>query len=327
MKNVFYKENKTTKELAYKIEALNVAYKTLEPSIETIRDLLRKSLLKSALYSARIEGNPLSLSEVNEKFSKNDSQNFHQKEVSNLLSAYLFINSKNSPKFFSKEIILKLHQFIMRDISFQAGNFRKEHSAIFNQAGIAVYLAPSPKVIDSLIDELILFANQKSVPVLIKSAVTQFSFEKIHPFIDGNGRVGRLISAYILSKAGYAYLSSSLEEYINENKTLYYEALEPAKNANVFIEFYLRALLETAKKNFSKITESNNKTENIGLLPRRNEILLIIKDHPGCSFDFISRRFGNVNPKTLHYDIGQLLKKGLIFKIGKTRGALYQAKE
>ena len=62
------------------------------------------------------------------------------------------------------------------------------------------------------------------------------------------------------------------------------------------------------------------------LSPKRREILFVIKDHPGCSFDFLSRRFMNVNPKTLHYDLGQLLKKGFIFKIGKTRGVLYQAK-
>ncbi len=326
MKNIYFKENNKIRELVKKIEALNIAYKTLEPPPEIIKDLLGKSLLKSALYSARIEGNPLSLAEVGERSLEKNSKSLHQKEVVNLLSAYLFVNSKNAPKMFSKNLILKLHQLVMKNIFSQAGSFRSEPSAIFNQAGIAVYLAPSPKLINGLIDELILFANQKSVPVLAKSAVIQFAFEKIHPFLDGNGRVGRLLSAFILFKAGYSYLSSSLEEYINENKLQYYEALEPSKDAGGFVEFYLQALLQTAKKNFSKINADNTKTEGNDLLPRRKEILLIIKDHPDCSFDFISRRFSSVNPKTLHYDLKKLQDSGFVIKIGRTRGALYRAK-
>lgn len=62
------------------------------------------------------------------------------------------------------------------------------------------------------------------------------------------------------------------------------------------------------------------------LLPRRKEILEIIKDHPFCSFDFIFRRFSAVNPKTLHYDLLRLQKEGFIQKVGKTRGSRYRIK-
>jgi len=57
---------------------------------------------------------------------------------------------------------------------------------------------------------------------------------------------------------------------------------------------------------------------------RRQEILLIIADHPNCSFEFLSRRFAAVNPKTLHYDLKKLLNLNLIVKIGITRGVLYR---
>lgn len=56
---------------------------------------------------------------------------------------------------------------------------------------------------------------------------------------------------------------------------------------------------------------------------RRQEILNIITDHPNCSFDFLQRRFANVNGKTLHYDIKKLIDLSLITKVGATRGALY----
>jgi len=76
---------------------------------------------------------------------------------------------------------------------------------------------------------------------------------------------------------------------------------------------------------YSARIEGNPLTLEDFLLPRRREILETIKDHPGCSFDFIRRRFSSVNPKTLHYDMGQLLKKGFILKVGGTRGAIYKA--
>ena len=63
------------------------------------------------------------------------------------------------------------------------------------------------------------------------------------------------------------------------------------------------------------------------LLPRRREILEIIKDHPYCPFDFISRRFPSINQKTLHYDLKQLQTKGFIIKAGQTRGVKYKVRE
>ena len=63
------------------------------------------------------------------------------------------------------------------------------------------------------------------------------------------------------------------------------------------------------------------------LLPRRQEILKTIGDHPFCSFDFISRRFSAVNPKTLHYDLKKLQEEGFVIKLGKTRGVLYNTRK
>lgn len=326
MKNVFYTKNGKIIELLEKINSLKIAYQTLNISKEISKDILMHSLLKSALFSARIEGNPLSLNDINQNFFQRSPESLHKKEVFNLLSAYTYVNSKNSPKHISENLILKLHQIVMGNISPNPGKFRKEPSAIFNQAGIAIYLAPSYSLIGDLIKDFILYVQQSSDPNLIKSAIAQFAFEKIHPFFDGNGRVGRLITAYIISKEGYFNLVSCLEEYIDNNRKEYYYSLEPARDATLFVEFILSALLETIKKNFNGQNSTEVKTGEEIMLPRRREILEIIKNHPECSFDFIKRRFSLINPKTLHYDISQLFKKGFILKIGGTRGALYKTK-
>lgn len=326
MKNIIYTKNGRIGELLEKINNLKIAYQTLNISKEISKDILMRSLLKSALFSARIEGNPLSLNEINQNSFQKSTESLHKKEVFNLLSAYTFINLKNSPKHISENLILKLHQIVMGDISPNPGKFRKEPSAIFNQAGIAIYLAPSYLLIGDLIKDLILYVQKSSDPILIKSAIAQFAFEKIHPFIDGNGRVGRLITAFIISKEGNFNLVSCLEEYIDKNRNEYYYSLEPAKDATLYVEFILNALLETIKKNFNGQSSVEATTGEEIMFPRRREILEIVKNHPECSFDFIKRRFSLINPKTLHYDISQLLKKGFILKIGGTRGALYKIK-
>lgn len=63
----------------------------------------------------------------------------------------------------------------------------------------------------------------------------------------------------------------------------------------------------------------------LALLPRREEILAVIREHPRCTFDFLGRHFAGTNPKTLHYDLQCLLKKSLIRKLGVTRGVVYEA--
>jgi len=325
MRSFSFVENEKIKGLVERIEELKIAYQVINPLKQINEAILRQSLLRSALFSARVEGNPLTLNEIGQQLFKESPHDLYKREVFNLLSAYRFIYSKRAPENISRSLIFKLHQIVMRGISLSPGKFRQEPSAIFNQAGAAVYLAPSHLIIEGLIEELIIFVHRSSFSCLIKSAIAQFTFEKIHPFIDGNGRVGRLISSFILTKGGYFELASCLEEYVDENRNEYYRVLEPAKDATSFVEFFLEALLQTARKNLNRLNEKTN--EEDVLLPRRKEILDIIKDHPGCSFDFIARRFSNVNPKTIHYDLKKMQDKGFIFKIGSTRGVLYQTKK
>jgi len=117
-----------------------------------------------------------------------------------------------------------------------------------------------------------------------------------------------------------------MEEYIDDQRNLYYEVLEPSQDVNLFVKFFLTGLISQANKTLVKTQEVEIEKPEDLLLPRRREIFEIIKDHPMCSFDLIRRRFTAVNEKTLHYDLLALQKSGFITKIGKTRGALYKAK-
>lgn len=214
----------------------------------------------------------------------------------------------------------------MKGVSGRIGKFRNEPQAIFNQAGVAVYLAPASFRLPELMKEFVQLASNFGGEIPVKAAVLQFLFEKIHPFADGNGRVGRLISAQIMQKAGYSFRGLvSIEEMIDKNRENYYQALEPSRDTNPFIEFFLESFIEQAGLVLNNLNEKKEELPEDSLLPRRQEILEIVKDHPYCSFDFISRRFSLINPKTLHNDLKQLQEKGFIIKAGKTRGVTYKA--
>lgn len=324
-----YKFKKTEKvnSLLVEIEALKIVFEQTRSLPDLEENLRRESILKSSLFSARIEGNPLGLEEVRKTPETRKNTEISKLEVFNLLSAYRYIYSNNAPKNLSLSLIKKLHQTTMKNISNEAGKFRKEPWAIFNQAGVAIYLAPSPARLTRLMQDFIQVSRNLRHEPPIKAAALQFLFEKIHPFADGNGRVGRLISAFIMNCGGYGFRGLvSVEEIIDRNREEYYQALESSLDVTLFVEFFLKSFIEQAKLVLAKLSEKTEELPEDFLLPRRREIFEIIKDHPYSTFDFISRRFPKVNPKTLHYDLKQLQEKGFIIKAGKTKGASYKTK-
>jgi Fic family protein len=127
-------------ELIAKIESYRMNFASLEIPSQIKENIQRKSLLKSSLYSARIEGNPLELSEVS--FEK--SKEINKLEIFNIIKASKFIENNIKIDNVTKEMLLKLHELVLKNLNPDAGFFRKEQSAIFNEAGVAVYMPPSP---------------------------------------------------------------------------------------------------------------------------------------------------------------------------------------
>lgn len=311
-------ETEKIKSLLIEAEALKIVFDNLKVLPQVEENFRRESLLKSSLYSARVEGNPAKLNNID------DQNTLHKLEISNLISAYKYIYSKNISKNLGINLIKNIHNLVMKNISREAGNFRTEPWAIFNQAGVAVFLAPAHFKVPSLMSELVEEIKKMKLNTFTKSAIFQFLFEKIHPFPDGNGRVGRLVSSYLLNINGYGFRGLiPIEEVIDNERELYYEALEPDINTTPFVEFFLGSFVKQAKKVLEAMSNAENPTR-LDLLPlRRKEIVRIIKEHPYATFDFLSRRFSKVNPKTLHYDLKKLIDDRFIDKIGKTRGVSY----
>jgi len=306
----------------YEIDVLKGAY-ALHPLPEQISlQLLRRSLLKSSLFSARIEGNPLSLDEITHTGLEESTQR-HKREVANIAKT-LETGLKDTQTPFGLDLLLKIHQGILADLSAEAGHLRTDESAIYNQAGMAVYLTPTPRQIIPLLDEWYGYANTSADPVPVLAAVAHIWFEKIHPFLDGNGRVGRILTNLILNRNGYGLGGIvPFEEYLDTHRDEYYEAVAIDRpDVTGFVVFFLEAFLSQGQTAL-KETIQPQVSPDANLLPRRAEILSIIKEHKMVSFDFLARRFQLVPKRTLHYDLAQLCSGQYVRKLGATRGAVY----
>jgi len=321
----FYSITPEMIELIAKIESYRINFASLEIASQIKENIQRKSLLKSSLYSARIEGNPLELSDV----SFNKSKDVSKLEVFNIIEASKFIERHIQLNKVTKEMLLEIHKRVLKDITPDAGYFRTEQSAIFNQAGVAIYMPPSPFDISKFIKELLVYINDdKEKFPLIKAFVSHLCFEKIHPFLDGNGRVGRLLISLILKAKGWDFtFAIPFEEYLDDNRSEYYFYLDKGfTDTNEYLLFMLQAFLSEIEKVREDIKNESSKKDLVFLPPRQEEILNIIKEQKIVSFDMVRRRFLKVPQRTLRYDLKKLLEKGIIERSGETKGSYYRAK-
>lgn len=297
------------------LEGQKIAFSLIPIKPELALHLRKHSLLNSALFSAKIEG-------------MTDSTDLDKLGIQNLESTYLWLYSQPTSLEITTQFIKSLHAKSMLNLRSDAGQFRTDQSAIFNSAGVAVYLTPPPQQIKSLLEEWNLQRTVlcKNHP-LIQAVISHYQFEKIHPFIDGNGRVGRLILTEQLRQAGYDFSGLLvLEEAVNNSRDNYYYHLQgDNKDLTGLIEYFLTLISSSASSALKRLTEPSSKMVSSGLLPRRQELLSIIRDHNIVSFDFLHRRFVGIPPSTLRYDLLSLQKAKLIQKLGNTRGALYSS--
>lgn len=297
--------------LLNRLEGLRTAFSLIPVKPEISLRLRRHSLLNSALYSAKIEG-------------ITNNTDLDKLSIQNLEETYNWLYKQNYALKIDIDFIKSLHAKSLRNLRSDAGQFRTELSAIFNSAGIAVYLTPPPQEIKPLLTKWQLQSYD-----LCKSIVSHYQFEKIHPFIDGNGRVGRLILTQQLRQNNFDFNGLlTLEEAIDKTRDDYYYHLQNEKNdLTDFVEYFLGLIADSATSVLGIISKQESVIKPTGLLPRRQELLNIIRDHQIVSFDFLYRRFTGIPPSTLRYDLLSLQKGGYIQKLGVTRGALYSTSD
>lgn len=230
------------------------AFTMIVPNVDIF---IQMHITKEANTSSKIEGTKTEMDEVLVSKEQIDPEKRDDwQEVRNYVDAMNYSIKKLDKLPISTRLIRKVHEILlssMRGEAKQPGEFRTSQNWIGGASLTSAYfIPPSHNDVPELMSDLEMFMHNEEifVPHLIKIAIVHYQFETIHPFLDGNGRIGRLlIPLYLVSNGLLKKPSLYLSDFIEKNKSAYYEALTRVRSTNDIIhwvKFFLEAVISTA---------------------------------------------------------------------------------
>lgn len=213
--------------------------------------LRRENRIRTIHSSLAIEHNTLSLEQVTAILDgKRVLGNPNEiKEVQNAYEAYEMMLHLNP---MSVEDLLEAHRLMMNGLVHENGKFRSGGVGVFN-GEVLIHMAPPAKFVSGQIKDLIQWYQDSPMHPLIKSAIFHYEFEFIHPFADGNGRIGRMWHSLLLGQWKELFYWLPIEELIQSRQTEYYDALgeaDKSADSTVFVEL----ILEIIRDSLNEIT-------------------------------------------------------------------------
>lgn len=279
-----------------------------ENNISKNPTLRKENRIKSIHSSLLIEANSLSYDQVTGIIEgkrvvgpKNDIQ-----EVKNAFEAYESLTTLNPNKI---EDLLITHRKMMKDLMKDNGMFRTGNVGVFS--GEELIHAGSPaKIVPTLVQQLLEWTNNSKLHPLIKSCIFHYEFEFIHPFSDGNGRMGRLWHTLILSKWNELFLWIPIESLIHQNQSEYYDSIAHSTGSTdcePFVTFMLKIIKQSLE------LQANNNDESLEF-----NILKIIKINNHITTSQLSNEL-NVSQRQVQRIIKNLKNENKIERVGTLR--------
>lgn len=208
--------------------------------------------------------------------------------------------------------MLYAHKVLTAGLIDECGKFRSTGVGVVSGSDV-IHVAPPAERVPYLINDLLLWLQQTDEHPLIAAAVFHYEFEYIHPFADGNGRIGRLWQTLILSKWNKQFAQLPVENLIFQQQKEYYAAIYKSTqltNSAPFIEFILEAILNA-------ISQTNSTQENTQE-NTQERILELLKINSKITRKELANAL-NKTPDSIKHHLQQLTKKGIIKHIGSTK--------
>lgn len=205
--------------------------------------LRKENRIKTIHSSLAIENNTLSVEQMTAIIDGKRVLGMPQEiqEVKNAYQTYEHMLELNP---FNINDLLKGHGMMMQSLVNEAGRFRSGGVGVFNGDKL-IHMAPPAKLVRGHIENLLEWTKNAELPMLIKSCVFHYEFEFIHPFQDGNGRIGRMWQTMLLSTLNPMFMYLPIETLIRERQQEYYSALSMADSigdSSAFVEFQLQVI-------------------------------------------------------------------------------------
>lgn len=206
--------------------------------------LRRTNRIKTIQGSLAIEQNSLSIKQVTAVI--NGKQVLAPpKDIAEVKNAYEIYERLEELDPYSVEDLLTAHGVLTRELVAESGVFRSGQVGVVDNSGNILHFGTLPQYVPQLIEELLNWTKNNDTHPLITGCVFHYEFELIHPFADGNGRLGRLWHTLLLSKWKPLFAWLPVESIIHENQSDYYDAINTSNDegeSTVFIEFMLSVI-------------------------------------------------------------------------------------
>ena len=292
--------------------------------------LRRENRIRSIHSSLAIEQNTLNLNQVTDVINGKRVLGPPQ-DIQEVRNAFKVYEAAASFDPCSVKDLLHAHKMMMESLVKEAGMFRSGNVGVY--AGTQLIHAGTPaKYVPDLVRQLFSWLKQSKYPPLIKSCIFHYEFEFIHPFADGNGRMGRMWQSLILQKWEPVFAWLPIETLVHENQEEYYRVLQLADHSGettLFVEFMLRMIrdaLEELAKSQSNSQESGN--ENVGTNVGTNEdkLLFLLKQDRTLTARLLAVKLG-LTQRQVERMIARLKKEGLLIRHGASKNGYWEVTE
>lgn len=267
--------------ISEKIGQVNAVY-----LVKQSPQLRKQNRIKTIHSSLQIEGNTLTEEQIT-AIIENKRVLAPQKDIAEVLNALKVYDKLRAFKPHSEKSFLEAHQILMNGLVENSGSYRKNSVGIVKGSKLA-HLAPPAENLSFLMKDLFNYVKNKEELTLIKACVFHYEMEFIHPFLDGNGRMGRLWQTVILMNEYPVFEFLPIETIISATQENYYKALsisDKQGKLTVFIEYMLevidKALFELLKFNNRILTDNDRLDYFISLGKKefkRNDYMNVFKD-------------------------------------------------
>ena len=298
---------------------------SLESSARHV-ELRRESRIKTIHSSLAIENNSLSLEQITAIINgkrvlgaPNEIQ-----EVKNAIQAYDLLLSLDSTK---EKDLLRAHALMMKDLVRNNGRYRSGGVGIFNGQNV-VHVAPPASSVPALMKDLFRWVKRADVHPLVKSCVFHYEFEFIHPFQDGNGRLGRLWQSAILKDWRKVFAWIPVESLIKKNQAKYYRVLracDATADSTAFVEFLLLLILKAAEEivqNEKRVTVK----VTVKVTANQKKILEAVKKNPHVTLDELSKKIG-ISRKSIAANVKKLQEASMLKRNGADKNGYWEIVE
>ena len=304
-------------ELISDIKYIDKNYSTL-----TLR---KKNRVKSITGTLQIEGNTFDEAKVTNVINGKTVFGTMREieEVKGAVKAYDYLNKYN---YKNEKDLLKAHKFLMEKLLDNAGAYRYTNVGVGGKDGVT-HVAPAPNMVPQLMGDIFEWLKTTDEHLLIVSCIFHYEFEFIHPFNDGNGRIGRLWQTVILKSFKELFSFIPIESMVRNNQKLYYKALEDSGSigeSTPFIEFMLD-IIDKSLKDYIKESKNNVPLKVPRNVPKKrlDEVVNLMKANKNITILELSSKL-KVTDKTIKRDIAKLKNENKVQRIGSSKSGYWE---